>query len=83
MTFSLKTCLRTCANPYLVVSIMQEGKAAINLSIDEELIKAAKTFVISNKRKGRANLSEFTASLWISYLREKGTKLPPLLKNNR
>jgi hypothetical protein len=59
---------------------MQEVKVPINLSIDEELVKAAKTFVIINKRKGRRNLSEFTANLWISYLRGQGVKLPTLFK---
>lgn len=62
---------------------MKAGKVPVNLSINEPLARAAQTYIVGNKRKGRANLSELTANLWIAYLRKKGVKLPLLLKNGR
>jgi hypothetical protein len=59
---------------------MKEGNVPVNLSINEDLVKAAKSFIINERRKGRRNLSELTERLWITYLRGKRAKLPPLLK---
>jgi len=59
---------------------MKNGNSAVNLSIRTPIAQAVKSFVEANPRKGRKNLSEFTEGLWISYLRAKKWKLPPLFK---
>jgi hypothetical protein len=60
---------------------MKEGNVAINLSINGKIAEAVDVFIASNKRKGRRNRSELTENLWITFLRKKGVKLPPLFKN--
>lgn len=62
---------------------MKQGNVPINLSIQEEIANAVKGFVVTNRRAGRKTVSELTENLWISYLRRKGVKLPPLLKGAR
>ncbi len=61
---------------------MKPGNVSLNLSIKEPIALAVKGFVAGNRRKGRHNLSQLTENLWISYLRGKGVKLPPLFKDN-
>lgn len=56
-------------------------KAPFNLSVDPELARAIRGFTSAHPRKGRRNVSELTESLWISFLRRKGAKLPVLFKN--
>ena len=63
------------------VEPMKEGNVAVNLSINGKVAQAIDTFIAGNKRKGRRNRSELTEGLWITYLRKKGVKLPPLFKN--
>jgi hypothetical protein len=53
------------------------SKASLNLSIDPELVREAKAYVVKNPRAGRRNLSELTETLWINLLKRKGVKLPP------
>lgn len=59
------------------------ANVAMNLSVDKDLKIAVKNYITGNRRKGRRDVSELTQALWISYLRSKGVKLPPLLKNGK
>ena len=59
---------------------MKEGNVAVNLSIDQSIAQAVREFVVGHQRKGCNNLSELTEQLWISHLRKKKAKLPPLTK---
>jgi hypothetical protein len=61
---------------------MKEGNEAVNLSISTPIAAAISSFVRNNRRRGRRNLSELTENLWVSYLRRKGVKLPPLFKES-
>lgn len=58
---------------------VKTGNAPVNLSINTRVANAARTFVINNRRPGQMNLSEWTAKLWIAYLRRQGVKLPARL----
>lgn len=53
-----------------------KGKSAKNLSLNTELTKAVLAVIVEHPRKGRRNLSELTETLWISFLRKRGVKLP-------
>jgi len=61
---------------------MKEGNRAVNLSVNRQLAAAVGTYVLNNRRKGHRTISELTENLWISYLRRKGVKLPPLFKES-
>jgi hypothetical protein len=59
---------------------MKDGKVPFNLSVAAPLADSMKVFVAGSRRKGQRTVSEITENLWVSFLRRKGVKLPPLMK---
>ena len=59
---------------------MKKGNVAVNLSIPIVIADTVREFVVTHRRTGCRNLSELTVQLWISYLRKRKAKLPPLFK---